>query len=230
MNKDLEFSNVRVSFGRNEVLRGLSGRAQSGRIFGLLGLNGAGKSTFFHAVMRLVPYDGSITLGGQPVDRALVGASINGPALYPQLSARGNLSVHALLTGTDPSRIDQVLDQVGLDAGRKRAGAFSTGMKMRLALAIALLTDPPLLLLDEPQNGLDPAGIRDLRLLIRHVAEQGTTVIISSHQLGEVEHMVDDIGIIAGGTMPYCGTLEGVARADESLEEAFFRITRGQHS
>lgn len=197
-----------------------------GRIYGLLGLNGAGKSTLFHAIVGLVRYSGRISFRDQPIDLAQVGATINGPALYPQLTARRNLQVHALLTGTDPQRIEEVLRLVGLDARGRRAGSFSTGMKVRLGLAMALLTDPSILILDEPQNGLDPQGIKDLRVLIRRLADAGKVVIISSHQLGEVSQMVDDIGVLAGGRISYEGSLEASALPGESFEDAFFRLSR----
>lgn len=217
---------VCVAYGRSPVVQGVCLHAMPGRVYGLLGLNGAGKSTLFSAILGLVPFDGTITVDGHPVDLTQVGASINGPALYPHLSARGNLSVHALLTGTDPARIDEVLQRVELHAGRKRAGSFSTGMKARLSLAMALLTDPPLLILDEPQNGLDPQGIKDLRELIRSLAAAGKTVVMSSHQLGEVAHIVDDVGILAGGEIRYEGPLTGLAEPGENLEDAFFRLVR----
>ncbi|MBZ8176705.1 ATP-binding cassette domain-containing protein [Corynebacterium sp. 3HC-13] len=226
MAKILELRNVCVAYGKTKVLDGVNACIQPGRVYGLLGLNGAGKSTLFNAIVGLIPFSGSITFGDRQVDRTVIGASINGPAFYPQLSARGNLKVHALLTGTNPVRIEEVLDVVDLDSGSKRARSFSTGMKVRLALAMALLTDPPLLILDEPQNGLDPQGIKDLRLLIRRLAKEGKTVIISSHQLGEVAHMVDDVGILGQGTMKYEGPLNDVAEEGESLEDAFFRYSR----
>ena len=223
---DLTLDNVSVSYGRTQVLRGVSARMQPGRIYGLLGLNGAGKSTLFHAILGLVSYSGDIAFRGRPIDLADVGATVNGPAFYPQLTARRNLQVHALLTGTAPARIEQTLRAVGLDARGRRAGSFSTGMKMRLALAMALLTDPSILILDEPQNGLDPQGIKDLRALIRQLADAGKVVIISSHQLDEVAHMVDDVGILASGGMSYEGPLTDSTQIGESFEDAFFRLSR----
>ncbi|AKK10352.1 ATP-binding cassette domain-containing protein [Corynebacterium uterequi] len=224
----LSLRDVSSSYGRHRVLDHLYLTAGAGRVYGLLGLNGAGKSTLFNAVLGLVPYQGTIEFDGRPVDLRDVGATVNGPALYPQLSARRNLLVHALITGTDPARIDEVLGIVGLDAGRTRAGAFSTGMKVRLAIAIALLTDPPLLILDEPQNGLDPQGIVELRELIRCLANEGKTVLISSHQLGEVAHMVDDIGVLASGRLVFEGPLDSLADTVDGLESAFFRLVSGE--
>lgn len=225
----LIISNLRVTYGKHRVLEGLNAAMHPGRVYGLLGLNGAGKSTLFQAILGLLRYSGSITHGGAPIRLDNVGATINGPAFYPQLTARKNLTVHALLTGTPDMRIDEVLQVVGLDgsnATKKKAGSFSTGMKVRLALAMALLTDPPICILDEPQNGLDPQGIKDLRFLIRWLAQQGKIVIISSHQLGEVAQIVDDIGILSGGCLSYEGPLEGALGPGESFEDAFFRLSR----
>nr|WP_300148594.1 ATP-binding cassette domain-containing protein [Propionicimonas sp.] len=219
------------SFGSQPVLRGLDMRVQPGRVYALLGRNGAGKSTTLKIMLGLLEADaGQGFLFGEPFVRpalARVGASIDGPAVYPHLSARDNLRVHALLTGSSPEQVDTTLAQVGLaETGGKRAKSFSTGMKGRLALAIALLTQPDLLVLDEPQNGLDPEGIVELRRSLRDYAASGRTVIISSHQLGEVTQLADDIGVMNRGTMAYEGPLEGFAHGD--LEDAFLAATQEQ--
>ncbi|MEA5054524.1 MAG: ATP-binding cassette domain-containing protein [Propionicimonas sp.] len=219
------------SFGSQPVLRGLDMRVQPGRVYALLGRNGAGKSTTLKIMLGLLEADaGQGFLFGEPFVRpalARVGASIDGPAVYPHLSARDNLRVHALLTGSSPEQVDTTLAQVGLaETGGKRAKSFSTGMKGRLALAIALLTQPDLLVLDEPQNGLDPEGIVELRRSLRDYAASGRTVNISSHQLGEVTQLADDIGVMNRGTMAYEGPLEGFAHGD--LEDAFLAATQEQ--
>lgn len=218
------------SFGGQRVLDGVDLRVRPGRVYALLGRNGAGKSTTIKIMLGLLDADaGETYLLGRPFARAAlaqVGASIDGPALYGHLSARENLLVHARLTGVDAARVDEVLAIVGLpSAGRKRARAFSTGMKARLALAIALLTDPEVLVLDEPQNGLDPEGIIELRRLIRALAAAGRTVLISSHQLGEVMHLADDIGVLASGRLVYEGPLADFAHGD--LEQAYLAATTG---
>ena len=198
---------------------------RSGEVYGLLGLNGAGKSTLMSAILGLIPYSGAITVDGRPWQRShldRIGASINGPAFYPHLSAAKNLRVHAHLTGTDTGRIDELLDVVGLHTGRKPARAFSTGMKVRLSLAMALLTDPEIVLLDEPTNGLDPEAIVELRGLLRGLADSGKAVVVSSHQLGEVEKTVDSLGILTGGRLAYEGPLTALASDGQSLEQAFF--------
>ena len=165
---------------------------------------------------------------GRPFERAAlhhVGASINDPAFYAHLSARNNLRVHTALLGLPDAEADRVLELVGLaGAGRKKAGSFSTGMKGRLALAQALLGEPEVLILDEPQNGLDPEGIAHLRAYLREYARAGRTVLVSSHQLGEVLHMADDATVIAGGRVRFTGEL---AELGPNLEESFFRLTSG---
>jgi len=170
-----------------------------------------------------------VEIQGAPFSRrslAQVGASINGPALFPQLSARRNLLVHCRLTGTSPEAIAPLLERVGLaGVGRKRAGSFSTGMKVRLSLAMALLTDPEVLILDEPQNGLDPQGIIELRDLVRNLADEGRTVVVSSHQLGEIARMSDDIGVLATGRLVYEGPLADFADyvATQEKVDALYR-------
>ena len=230
----LRLRGVTKRFGRQEVLTGLDLTARPGRVYGLLGPNGAGKSTTFNVALGLLrPDAGTVEVLGSPLTRASlahVGASVNGPAFYPQLSARRNLRVHCHLTGTDPQVIAPLLAMVGLgDAGRKRAGRFSTGMKVRLALAMALLTDPAVLVLDEPQNGLDPQGIIELRDLVRSLAGQGRTVVVSSHVLGEMARMCDDVGVLVGGRLAYEGPLEGFADPDDerALEAAFLAAVSG---
>ncbi|MDN5915358.1 MAG: ATP-binding cassette domain-containing protein [Pseudonocardia sp.] len=227
----VECRDVSVDLGGHPVLDGLSMSIRPGRVYALLGRNGAGKSTAFSVLLGLRrPDSGQVLLFGEPWRRdalAHVGASIDGPALYGHLSAAENLLVHARLTGTGRARIDEVLDLVGLaGTGRRRTSRFSTGMKARLALGIALLTDPALLLLDEPQNGLDPEGIAELRELIGRLARAGRTVLLSSHQLGEVAHLADDVGVLTGGRLAYQGPLDRLA-PDGELERAYFALTTG---
>ena len=126
---------------------------------------------------------------------------------YPHLNAYRNLLVHARLTGTDPARIEEVLTTVGLHAGNKAARSYSTGMKVRLAMAMALLTDPAILLLDEPTNGLDPEAIVGLRTVLRNLADSGKAVVVSSHYLGEVAKTADRIGVLTQGQLAYEGEL-----------------------
>lgn len=200
-----------------------------GRVYALLGPNGAGKSTTLKLLLGLLEPDaGQVAMWGRPWQRsalARVGASIDGPALYPHLSATRNLEVHARLLGLPPAEVIRVLDVVGLaGTGRQRVRTFSTGMRGRLALAVALLGDPELLVLDEPQNGLDPEGVVALRELIRGFVAHGRTVVVSSHLLHEVVQLADDVGVLAGGRLRYQGELTALA-PDGDLERVYFALT-----
>lgn len=152
-----------------------------------------------------------------------IGALIEHPPIYENLSARENLKVRSLLLGTDEKRIDEVLQIVSLgNTGKKKAGQFSLGMKQRLGIAMALLGEPKLLILDEPMNGLDPMGIEELRELIRSFSAQGITVILSSHILSEVQLVADYVGIISSGILGY----EGPFKQGQNLEELFMDVVR----
>lgn len=217
------------TYAHHPVLDGLDLQVYPGRVHGFLGRNGAGKSTTIRMILGLEkPDSGQISLFGKPWERSAlqrIGASVDGPALYGHLSARNNLIVHARLLNCSASRVDEVLAWVGLEGtGRKKARSFSTGMKMRLALAIALLDDPEILILDEPQNGLDPQGIVELRMLLRERAAAGCAVLVSSHQLGEVSKLVDDITILASGRSQWSGELADFA-PEGQLEERFLSMT-----
>ena len=152
-----------------------------------------------------------------------IGALIENPPIYDNLSAWENLKVRALLLGVEDGRISEVLKIVSLtNTGKKRSGQFSLGMKQRLGIAMALLGNPKLLILDEPTNGLDPIGIEELRELIRSFPKQGMTVILSSHILSEVQLVADDVGIISNGILGYEGPLTPV----QNLEELFMQVVR----
>ena len=225
----LACSDISVAFGDHRVLKDVSLTTSPGRVHALLGPNGAGKSTLMSVLLGLIkPDHGSVTLMGQPFKRSqlrFVGASINDPAFYGHLSARDNLRVHTTLLGLPDSEADRVIELVGLEAaGKKKASHFSTGMKGRLALAQALLGEPPVLVLDEPQDGLDPEGIAHLREYLKDYARAGRTVLVSSHQLGEVLHLADDATVIADGTVRFAGELRELG---PNLEESFFQLTRG---
>jgi len=156
-------------------------------------------------------------------DLSDIGALIEMPPLYENLSARENLKVRTLLLGLHEARIDEVLEIVDLkNTGKKKSGQFSLGMKQRLGIAIALLNNPKLLILDEPTNGLDPLGIQELRDLIRSFPKKGITVILSSHILAEVEQIADHIGIIHDGELKY----QNVIDHNENLEELFMNVVK----
>jgi ABC-2 type transport system ATP-binding protein len=201
-------------FGGVLAVDDLSFEVDQGTVVGFLGPNGAGKTTTLRTLLGLVtPTAGSAWIDGRPY-RALadpirhVGAVLEASSFHPGRSARNHLRVVATAAGLPRNRADEVLDQVGLaEAARRRVGGFSLGMRQRLGLATALLGDPAVLILDEPANGLDPRGVHWLRGLLRHLADQGRTVLVSSHVLAEVAQTVDQVVIIAGGRLVTQSTL-----------------------
>ena len=202
-------------------------RIDEGQQWAVIGPNGAGKSTTLKMLTGMMkPTAGKIYFDGKLLDRkdlSKIGALIENPPIYENLSARENLKVRQLLLGTDENRIDEVLQIVSLtNTGKKKAGQFSLGMKQRLGIAMALLGEPELLILDEPTNGLDPIGIEELRELIRSFPEQGITVILSSHILSEVQLLADKVGIISGGILGY----EGALKQGDNLEDLFMNVVR----
>ncbi|MEA2493469.1 MAG: type transport system ATP-binding protein [Thermoleophilaceae bacterium] len=192
---------------------------EPGDVFGYLGPNGAGKTTSLRMMLGLItPTAGSVRLFGRDPHetvRALDGVAgfVEAPAFYPYLSGRRNLELLASFDGGTHDRIDSALDTVEL-TGRAsdRVGGYSHGMKQRLGIAAALLRDPKLLLLDEPATGLDPAGMRDMRLLIRRLAGEGMTVLLSSHLMNEVEDVCNRVAIIRSGSIVYEGALADLKR------------------
>jgi ABC-2 type transport system ATP-binding protein len=210
---------LRKSYGSRRALDGLDLSVPSGVVYGFLGPNGAGKTTTMRLLTGLLhPDAGSIELLGQPFRRGdrtrlfEVGALIESPSFYPYLSGRQNLHVLAAAGAKVSSgRVDELLELVGLrDRARDKVSGYSLGMKQRLGIAGALLSDPKLLLLDEPANGLDPAGIVAMRETLRRLASEGKTVFVSSHLLAEVRVLADVIGIIAAGRLVREGTLDSM--------------------
>lgn len=202
-------------FGELTAVDNMTFEIPSGGVVGFVGPNGSGKSTTIRVLLGLIAAtSGTGTVLGEPIESPerfahRVGALIEGPTFIGGLSARDNLRSLAALRSLPSTRIDEVLDIVGL-TGREndKASTFSLGMKQRLGIAAALLPDPELLVLDEPTNGLDPAGIVEIRTLLKSVAEGGRTVVVSSHLLGEIQAMVDDLLIIRFGKLLYSGSLE----------------------
>lgn len=218
----LETQNLCKEFGSQKAVNNISLQIKRNSIYGLLGPNGAGKSTILKMLVGLLhPTSGSILFDNEQWKRSSlsqIGALIEAPALYGNLTARENLLVHTKLLGIPDTRINEVLEIVDLkDTGKKRASQFSLGMKQRLGIAIALLNNPKLLILDEPTNGLDPFGIQELRELISFFPSKGITVVLSSHILTEVAQVVDEIGIISKGKLLY----QGVPNSQENLEQFF---------
>ena len=223
----LQTTELCKSFKNQKAVNKVSLNIEKGTIYGLLGPNGAGKSTTLKMLTGMLkPTAGEIYFDGKPWDRRClseIGALIENPPIYENLSARDNLKVRSLLLGTDEKRIDDVLKMVSLtNTGKKKSGQFSMGMKQRLGIAMALLGNPKLLILDEPTNGLDPIGIEELRDLIRSFPAQGITVILSSHILSEVQQIADHIGIISDGILVY----EAPLIPDENLEELFMEVVK----
>jgi ABC-2 type transport system ATP-binding protein len=208
---------LQKSYGSRVALAGLDLSVPSGVVYGFLGPNGAGKTTTMRLLTGLIHPDvGTIELLGRPFRRGdrhrlfEVGALIESPSFYPYLSGRENLrSLAATGAATSNSRIEELLELVGLrERARDKVQTYSLGMKQRLGIAATLLSDPRLLLLDEPSNGLDPAGIVAMRETLRQLASTGKTVFVSSHVLGEVEQLADVIGIIASGRLVREGPIE----------------------
>lgn len=190
---------------------------EPGRVTGFLGPNGAGKTTTLRLLLGLATPDaGTVTIGGvtyadRPRPAHHIGAALEAASFHPGRTALDHLRVYAPEVGVPDSRCDEVLEMVGLaEAMTRRVGGFSLGMRQRLALATTLLGDPQVLLLDEPANGLDPEGIAWLRQFLRYLADQGRTVLISSHVLSEVQQTVDDVVIIARGRLVQACSLEGL--------------------
>ncbi len=204
----IEVAHLTKKFGDVLAVDDLSFTVTPGRVTGFLGPNGAGKTTTLRALLGLVAAtSGSATIGGRryhdiATPSRVVGAALEATGFHPGRSARNHLRVLARAGGIDERRADETLALVGLaDSAGRGVGGFSLGMRQRLQLAAALLGDPGVLVLDEPANGLDPEGIAWLRAFLRHLASEGRTVLVSSHVLSEVEQTVDDVVIIARGTL-----------------------------
>jgi ABC-2 type transport system ATP-binding protein len=231
------------TYGSRPAVKALDLEVHRGEVFGFLGPNGAGKTTTIRMALGLIrPTSGRVEILGHDVQSdgggvlPRVGALVEAPALYGYLSGRDNLKAFASVLGGVPSaRLDEVLEVVGL-AGRQkdRVKSYSLGMKQRLGLAAALLNDPQLLLLDEPANGLDPAGIVEMRDLLRRLAAVGKTVFISSHVLAEVQQICDRVAIVNLGELVRLATVaelvgghgEYVVKVDDA--EAALALIRGQ--
>jgi ABC-2 type transport system ATP-binding protein len=219
-------------FGSVVAVQDLTFDVPAGRITGFLGPNGAGKTTTLRMMLGLVrPTSGQALIAGRRYDqltepRRTVGAVLEATGFHPGRRGRDHLRVAAHAAGIPTTRVDEVLDLVGLtDDARRRVRGYSLGMRQRLGLAVALLGDPRVLILDEPANGLDPAGMAWLRELLRDVARTGRTVIVSSHVLSEVAQTVDHVVIIHRGRLRFDGPLRELADTATGLEAAFLSLT-----
>jgi ABC-2 type transport system ATP-binding protein len=215
------------AFGDVVALDGVDLDVACGQIHGLVGPNGAGKTTLLGLLLGLAVADsGSLEILGTPVGRALaapdgVAGFVDGPGLYPSLAARQNLAALAALRGLDArtAGIDDALDQVGLtDVADDRVRGFSLGMRQRLGLAAALLTKPRLLVLDEPSNGLDPAGKKHVHGVLNRLATDGTTVVLSSHRMDDVEALCSEVTLLATGRTVFSGPLSKLAAENRELD------------
>ncbi len=212
------------SYGSDAVVHDLSFTVRPGRVTGFLGPNGAGKSTTMKVLLDLAAADtGTATIGGQRYrdlrePARTVGVVLEPDAFHPGRTGRNHLRVLADVGAFSDRRVEEVLELVGLTgAADRRVGGYSLGMRQRLSLAAALLGDPPVLVLDEPGNGLDPQGIHDLRAVLRERAASGHTIFVSSHLLSEVEHLADDVVVINRGRLVTTGALADLQQASVLL-------------
>ncbi|MFN2563221.1 MAG: ABC transporter ATP-binding protein [Jatrophihabitans sp.] len=215
---------TKVFRGNVRAVDRLSFTVEPGSVTGFLGPNGAGKTTTLRMVLGLVrPTNGRATIGGQvyrhlPNPTAAVGAALESSSFHPARTARNHLRILCTVGGIPVARADEVLDLVGLrDSAKRKVRGYSLGMRQRLALAAALLGDPRVLVLDEPANGLDPDGIRWLRGLLRHLADQGRTVLVSSHQLNEVQEIADRVVILNHGRLVQSGSIDELTAGSDSV-------------
>lgn len=202
----IETDNLIKKYGEKYAVNRMSLHVKKGDIYGLIGKNGTGKTTLMKLILGLtLPDSGGITLyGGEDLDNARrrIGSLIEAPAIYKSQTAFENMKRMALLVPSTDERINELLNLVGLgDVGKKKAGAFSLGMKQRLGIAMAMLGNPDLLILDEPINGLDPAGIKEIRTLILSLHKKGVTMLISSHLLDELGKIATTYGITNNGEL-----------------------------
>lgn len=235
-NTAVEIRNLTKVFDGKEVLRSCNLTVQSGTIYGLLGANGAGKTTMFKLITGLLsPTAGNIKVQGETlsIDKKdflrKMGILIETPVFYDHLSAKENLEIHLSYMEQSFEKIGQVLEMVGLgDTGKQPVSKFSLGMKQRLAIGRAISHSPQILILDEPINGLDPMGIRQIRNLFLSLAKDGMTLLISSHILSEIEHIADVVGVLTNGNVVQeVAICEIKKQYPNGLEEYFFQIMSG---
>ena len=233
----IQINHLAKSFGSNQVITDCSMRVEQGTIYGFLGENGAGKTTILKMLTRLLtPDTGSIEILGSDMlrnrDKLLskIGSLIESPTFYEHLSAKKNLEIHLAYMGVPGISSDNVLKLVGLsNTGEKAVSKFSLGMRLRLGIARALIHQPQILILDEPLNGLDPMGIKDMRELFLNLTQQnGMTILLSSHIISEIEHVADKVGIIADGRILCESNLAQIKTESKgSLEDYFFNLMSG---
>ena len=219
----LKITNLSKSYGNIKALNNLSLQINQGEIFGLLGPNGSGKTTTLGILLSVLNAEsGSFSWNDQEPsknDRKKIGSLLETPNFYPYLSARKNLEIVCKIKSVDESEVDRVLDVVDLLArSNSKFQTFSLGMKQRLAIASALLNDPEILILDEPTNGLDPQGIHEIRKIIKEIASNGTTILLASHLLDEVEKVCSHVVVIRNGVKLYSGAVDGITATNGYFE------------
>ncbi len=228
MDTILEINDLTKKFGRLTAVNNLSFKVEKGNIYGILGPNGSGKSTTLGMVLNVVnPTSGSWQwFGEEPTNEHLkrIGAIIERPNFYPYMTAIQNLEIVAKIKNAPIKNIAQKLHLVNLWERRdSKFDTYSLGMKQRLAIAAALLNNPEVLILDEPTNGLDPQGIRDIRDIIQKIASEGTTILLASHLLDEVEKVCDHVVVIKNGNMLYCGKVDEL-----TANEGYFELNSAE--
>ena len=229
-NTVLELKNVNKSFGKRKVIDNISLEVKEGEIYGFLGPNGSGKTTTIKMILRLIDSDsGEIKVNGfdtkKQFEKAMecIGAIVENPDMYKYMSGIDNLKLHARIRNIDKKRIDEVLEMVELKGREKdKVGKYSLGMKQRLGLALTLLHKPKVLILDEPTNGLDPAGIKKLRDILKEIAhKEGVAVFVSSHILSEMQLMCDKVAVIDSGKVV---KIEEISKEDDKIETVEIKV------
>ncbi|MDN5587338.1 MAG: ABC transporter ATP-binding protein [Brevibacterium sp.] len=244
MNNVIETNQLSKRYGSRTVVDSLNLRVPQGCVYGFLGPNGSGKSTTMKMLLSLIrPTHGDVQIMGQPMTRESrrrllrhIGSLIEAPPGYGHLTGQENMRLVQRLLDLPPQQVDWAVDTVRLtDQMDKRVRNYSLGMKQRLGIALALAKQPELLILDEPTNGLDPAGIEEIRDLLRHLAASGVTVMVSSHLLGEIDKTATELGILSEGHMIFQGTREELMTAStpdviiESSDPRYVQSVLGQH-
>jgi ABC-type multidrug transport system ATPase subunit len=219
----LSINKLTKNFGKLCAVNNLDMEVKRGQVFGLLGPNGSGKTTTLGMLMGVVnPSSGSFSwFGEEPthLTRKKIGAVLEHPIFYPYLSGQKNLELNAMIKGADPNNIPKVLELVELSTRKEdKYKTYSLGMKQRLAIASALVSNPIILILDEPTNGLDPMGIAEIREIIKKIAADGKTIILASHLLDEVQKVCSHFAVLKRGSLMHCGPVDEVGKGEEIVE------------
>lgn len=219
----LSIQKLTKNFGKLCAVNQLDLEVKRGQVFGMLGPNGSGKTTTLGMLMGVVnPTSGSFSWFGEPAThhtRKKIGAVLEHPIFYPYLSGQKNLELNAMIKGADPNNIPKVLETVELTSRKDdKYRTYSLGMKQRLAIASALVSDPIILILDEPTNGLDPMGIAEIREIIKKIAADGKTIILASHLLDEVQKVCTHFAVLRRGSLMHVGPVDEVGKGEEVVE------------